>query len=1094
MRYYFSQREEVVPLPNLSGLQKESYIWFLREGISDILNEISPIQDYTGRGWELSFSTPRIDKPTLTLDEAYEKGQTYQSPWYIKAKLTSAAEGKSTDQEVYMGELPALTPNGTFVINGVERVVVSQLTRSEGAFFIGETDSFTGERSAGAKILPKNGAWLEFETAKNGLLTVKIDRKRKLSVTVLLRLFGLHTNEAIQSVFREEENESQHSYIESTLEKDPTSTYEEAVMEIYRKIRPGDPLIYENAKQVVEGMFFNPRRYNLGKAGRFKMNQKLGLDFPNDEQHRILQKEDLIRIIKRIIQLNRGLGEFDDIDHLGNRRVRAVGELVGLQMRYGFLQLERIAKERMSLQPRDKLCLPGLLVSPRPVNARIHSFFASGQLSQFQEQINPLAGLDHLRRLSVVGPGGLTKERASFSVRDAHFSHYGRVCPVRTPEGPNIGLITYLSLYARVNDNGFLETPYQKLEKVTVGGKERVRVTGEVIYLAAYEEEKHYITDTSATIGKDNLIVEERIPLRKEREFLIGPATLADYMDVSSQQMVGVATALIPFVAHDDINRALVGANQQTQAVPLLKPQAPRVGTGLEEDIAKSSGVMVLAKEPGIVDFVDARKVVVETKDGKRDKYELQKFVMSNQESCIHQRPIVKIGQHVKKGSVLADGPATDQGELALGTNLKIAYMFWEGFGFEDALIISERVVKDDLLSSIHISKHTVQVLETKLGPEEITRDIPNVSEESLRNLDEQGVVYIGAQIRSGDILVGKIAPKGETEVSAEERLLRAIFGEKAREVRDNSLRMPHGEYGTVINVRILDKEDNENLPSGVLKEISIFVAQVRKITVGDKLAGRHGNKGVISKVLPVEDMPHLPDGSAVDFILSPASVVSRMNVGQLLETHLGWAGEKLSKRYAIPPFEKFKPELLVEELKKAGLPVSGKTPMIDGRTGELFNQEVVVGQAYILKLQHMAEDKSHARSIGPYGLITQQPLGGKAQFGGQRFGEMEVWALEAYGAAHMLQEMLTIKSDDLVGRTRAYQAIVQGEEIPEATIPESFKLLIRELNGLGLKVDTISDPKKEIRTETAADVTDSNPASAPAAAVETKEKEIAGV
>lgn len=1060
MRYSFSNREEILPLPNLTDIQKNSYQWLSREGIAEILREVSPIQDYTGRGWELDFSRPRIEEPAFSVQASIEKGLTYQAPLYVRAKLSEKDSGKFSEQEVFMGELPLITENGTFIINGVERVVVSQLTRSEGVFFVGESDPVTGGTLAGAKILPKNGAWLEFETARTGLLTVRIDRKRKLAVTTLLRLFKFADDSEIRRVFTDCDTDPEHSFIEETLKKDTAHSYDEAILEVYRRLRPGDPLILENAKQLVEAVFFNPRRYSLGRVGRFKVNQRLGLTFPNTENYQILQKEDLVEIIRTLIELNRGVGDFDDIDHLGNRRVRSVGELVAQQMRYGFLQLERVIKERMSLQPREKLCQPGVLITPRPVTARIHSFFASGQLSQFQEQVNPLAGLDHLRRLSVVGPGGLTKERASFSVRDAHYTHYGRVCAVRTPEGPNIGLISYLALYARINGYGFLETPYRRLEKIVAHGQEKVRATREIIYLAAYDDEKQVIMDASVQLDRNGFVVEERVPLRKGYEFFIGSASVAAYMDLLPRQMVGASAALIPFLAHDDITRALIGTNQQAQAVPLLRPQAPIVGTGLEKAVADNSGVTVLAKETGEVGFVDAEKIVVKNKSGKKDTYRLNKFVMSNQETCYDQHPVVSAGQKVKKGDLLSDGPATDHGELALGANLRIAYMFWEGFGYEDALIISERLVRNDVLSSIHIAKHTVQVLETKLGPEEITRDIPNVSEESLRNLDGEGLVYVGAQVKSGDILAGKIAPKGETELSAEERLLRAIFGEKAREIRDNSLRMPHGEYGTVIGIKILDKEKKDELPAGVLKEISVFIAQIRKITVGDKLAGRHGNKGVISKIVPVEDMPHLPDGTPIDFILSPASVVSRMNIGQLLECHLGWAGEKLDKAYALPPFEKFSPAFLEEELRKAGLPVSGKTQLIDGRTGEPFDQEIVVGQSYVLKLTHMAEDKAHARSIGPYGLITQQPLGGKAQFGGQRFGEMEVWALEAYSAAHVLQEMLTIKSDDLIGRTRAYQAIVQGEPIPEATIPESFKLLVRELNGLNLKVETISGVK----------------------------------
>ena len=1067
MRFRFGKEDNFkeFPLPNLSAIQHDSFKWLLEYGINEVLDEINPIQDYTGRGWSLTFLKPRVEQPGVTTTEALIKGLTYQAPWYLMARLTDVNTGKYKEEEVYMGELPLITPSGAFVINGIERCVVNQLVRSEGVFFISEPDPVTGIPLCTAKILPKNGAWLEFETARNGLITVKIDRKRKLAVTTLLRIFGFNSDNEMQEVFAKAENGGRVSYIETTLEKDPAHSYDEAILEIYKRVRPGDPLIIENARQVVEAMFGNSRRYSLGRTGRFKVNRRLRRDYKGDGGPLTLEKEDLRRVVETMIELNNGVGNFDDIDHLGNRRVRSVGELIVQQMRYGFLQLERVVRERISLQPREELCSPAILISPRPVTARVHSFFASGQLSQFQEQVNPISGLDHLRRLSVVGPGGLTRERASFSVRDAHYSHYGRICAVRTPEGPNIGLITYLALYACINKYGFLETPYRKLEKVHANGQEKVKASEDVVYLAAYDEENVVIADASTPLDKDGFFFYDRVPLRRSGEFYVGQASTATYMDVIPRQIVGVSASLIPFLANDDVNRALVGANQQTQAVPLLKPRAPMVGTGLESDLARNSFLSTYAEESGEVVFADAGKIVIRNGEThKEDVYPLKKFMMSNQETCYNQKVRVDVGNVVKRGTLLADGPSTEKGELALGTNLKIAYMFWEGYGYEDAIVISERLVREDILSSIQISKHTVQVLETKLGPEEITRDIPNVSEESLRNLDESGIVYIGAHVKAGDILVGKIAPKGETELSAEERLLRAIFGEKSREVRDNSLRMPHGESGTVISIEILDKKDNDELPAGVIREINVFVAQVRKIVVGDKLAGRHGNKGVISRIVPVEDMPMLPDGTHIDIVISPASVVSRMNIGQLMETHLGWCAERLDKKYAIPPFVKFTQEILQDELAKAGLPTSGKTKLIDGRTGNYFDQDIVVGNAYILKLMHMVEDKMHARSTGPYGLITQQPLGGKAQFGGQRFGEMEVWALEAYGAAHVLQEMLTIKSDDLVGRTRAYQAIIQDEEIPEATIPESFKLLVRELNGLSLKVEAYDGKASEIK------------------------------
>lgn len=1059
MRYRLADPQKnltEIPFPNLTAVQHDSFNYLISQGLEELLEEINPIQDYTGRGWELTFARPRFENPKVSVEQALENGLTYQAGWYLTARLTDVASTKFLEQEVYMGELPMITPAGTFVINGIERVVVNQLTRSEGVFFVPVEDPLATTILAGAKVLPKNGAWLEFETSRSGLISVKIDKKRRLPATTILRLFGLDSDNKIREAFSQLKGGSSSQYIEKTLEKDLAKSYNEAVLEIYRRIRPGDPLILENAKQVVESVFFNPRRYNLGRTGRFKINLRL-YDGGRQSESQILERSDLLRVLEIISRLNEGEESFDDIDHLGNRRLRSVGELVGGQIRFAFLQLERVAKERMSLQPRGQLCNPALLISSRPVTARVHAFFASSQLSQFQEQVNPVSGLDHQRRMSVVGPGGLTKERASFSVRDAHYSHYGRICAVRTPEGPNIGLITYMALYARVNEFGFLETPYRRLEKVVVAGVEKVRVTDKISYLAPYDEDKVYIADSSAPLDDQGFFKEGLVPLRNKGDFFVGQVALATYMDLLPRQIVGISASLIPFLQNDDVNRSLMGSNQQTQAVPLLRPEAPFVGTGLEEEIAANSGVMVLAKDSGTVSYCDGAKIIVKgAPDKKEETYKLKKFWMSNQETCYNQRLLVSPGDRVRKDDVLADGPATDQGEIAIGANLRVAYMFWEGYGYEDAIVISRRLVEEDKLSSIQISRHSVQVLETKLGPEEITRDIPNVSEESLRNLDESGIVYLGAEVRPGDILVGKIAPKGETELSAEERLLRAIFGEKAREVRDNSLKMPHGESGTVINVKVIERVDNGELPAGVIKEIQVYVARIRKIVVGDKLAGRHGNKGVISKILPIEDMPHFPDGTTVDVIISPASVVSRMNIGQLLETRLGWAAEKRNKKYAVEQFIKYDPEIFEKELREAGVPISGKTRLIDGRTGEEFFQEVVFGNAYILKLMHMVEDKMHARSTGPYGLITQQPLGGKAQFGGQRFGEMEVWALEAYGAAHTLQEMLTIKSDDLVGRTKAYQAIIQGEEIPEAAIPESFKLLTRELNGLSLKLEAL--------------------------------------
>jgi len=1059
MRIGFFEEGFKFPLPNLSAIQLDSFSEFLKHGVLDVLEEINDIEDYTGRGWVLSFSSPKFDKASSSIAEAVERGMTYSAPWYVKATLLEKETKKSKTQDIYMGEMPLMTPKGTFIINGIEKVIVNQLTRSEGIYFLPLEYPGNPKLFSSAKLLPKNGAWLEIETSKSGVLTVKIDRKRKVPLTALLRIFGLENDSDIREAFKEAEKGSKFSYIEATLEKDPSSNYNEALLEIYRKVRPGEPLILENAKTLIQTMFFNPRRYSLGKVGRFKFNQKLNLDFAQDNQGRLLHKEDLISIISRMISLNENTGEeYDDIDHLGNRRVRSVGELLQTQIRVGFLQMERNIKERMSLQPRGILCEPSVLISTRPVSAKVHSFFASGQLSQYQDQSNPLTGLDHLRRLSVMGPGGLTKERASFSVRDAHYTHYGKICPVRTPEGPNIGLITYIALYARVNEYGFLETPYRKIIKEKDGS---YKVTSEIEYLASYDEEKFHITDASVKVGNNGLILDKRVPLRKGKDFFIGDVSLASFMDINSQQTVGLAASLIPFISNTDVIRALYGCQQATQAVPLVLPQKPFVGTGMEEIAARNSGAITESAEDGIVEYADAGRIVVKGKE--KIEYKVQKYVQSNMDTCYNQTVVVTTGQKVKAGQVLAEGPAVLDGELAIGANLKVAFMIWYGYNYEDAIVISDRLVKEDVLTSIHIKDHVVQVLETKLGPEEITRDIPNVSEDALRNLDERGIVAIGSEVKSGDILIGKIAPKGETELSAEERLLRAIFGEKSRDVKDNSLVLPHGEYGTVIGITELTKENGDDLPTGVIKEIRVFVAQRRKIVVGDKLTGRQGQKGVIALIAREEDMPFMEDGSRVDIVLHPASLLGRMNIGQLPETHLGWIAEKTNNFYKVPVFTEFGEEHLRKSLKEAGLPEDGKAVLYDGRTGEKFDNRVVVGNLYVLKLHHLAEDKMHARSTGPYSLITQQPLGGKAQFGGQRFGEMEVWATEAYGASHVLQEMLTIKSDDMLGRTLAYRAMIQGEKIPASAIPESFKLLVRELNGLGLNVETVGVKEEEV-------------------------------
>jgi DNA-directed RNA polymerase subunit beta len=945
-----------------------------------------------------------------------------------------------------------MTDSGTFIVNGVERVVVTQLTRSPGIFYTAEVDPATGRNLFRAELRPTRGSWLEFETAKNDLISVRIDRKRRIPVTTFLRTIGYGSTERIKSLFEDTAFNPDHPFIKVTLSKDPAENAEEAFLEIYRKMRPGDPPILENAKALLENLFFNTRRYSLGKVGRYKLNKRLGLSISNDPDHWILSPEDIVAAIKLLIRLNNGEGEADDIDHLGNRRVRAIGELAQNTLRIGLLQMERVVKERMSLSADMAAVTPVTLINARPIVARLNEFFAGSQLSQFMDQINSLSELEHLRRLSVMGPGGLTRERASFSVHDINNSQYGRIDPIKSPEGPNIGLITHLSLTSRINEYGFLETPYQKVVKK--GGS--AKVTDEIVWFMADDEEQYYITHATVSKDKNGYILDKRVPLRHRGSFISGPSSLVDFIDLAPWQMLGASPALIPFLAHDEANRALMGSNMQNQAVPLVRPISPIVGTGMEGPVAENIGRIIRSPVDGKVEFVDASQVVIRGKDKKKYEFPLIKFEKSNQNTCYSQKPLVSTGQTVKRGELIVDGPVTESGELALGQNLLIAYLSWEGYGYEDAIVISERLVRDDSLTSIHIEEYECSVNETKLGPEETTRDIPNVGEESLANLDEEGIVYIGAEVGPNDILVGKITPKGETELTAEERLLRAIFGEKAREVRDTSLRIPHGERGTVVGVQILSKDAGDELEPGATRLIKVKVAQTRKITVGDKLAGRHGNKGVISKVVPVEDMPHLEDGTPVDIIISPLSVISRMNLGQLLETHLGWAASKLDYKAAVPSFGGFKEEDFSGELKKAGLPENGKVPLYDGKTGMPFENPVTVGIGYIMKLVHMVDEKVHARSTGPYSLVTQQPLGGKAQMGGQRLGEMEVWALEAYGAAHTLQEMLTIKSDDVIGRAKAFEAIVKGIDIPESTVPESFKVLVKELNGLGLKVELL--------------------------------------
>jgi len=1061
MHKVLKQSKFTYPLPDLTQTQKDSYKWLFKEGIAEILEEMNPVLDQTGRGWELTFSNPRLDRPELTYKEAQNKGVTYSAPWYltINLKKQGTKEFKQTDQ--YMGDIPLMTPKGIFIINGVEKVVISQLTRSYGILFLDEIEKHTNRTIPRVKILPKYGAWLEMGISKTNVLNVKIDKKRKFPLTTLLRVFGLETDEQIKEAFADVDT-GDVAFIQKTLEKDPTNSYNEAVIDIYRRLRPGEPDILENAQNLIESTLFNPKRYNFGTVGRFKINQSLKLDSKtNTAKH--LTQQDMIAAVKKMIQLLNGIGTYDVVDDLSNRRVKGVGELLQQQMRIGFVQMDRNIRERMSLQPREVLPEISVLVSTRPVSARVQSFFASGQLTQYPEQYNALTTLNLLRRLSVLGPGGLTRERASFSVRDVHHSQYGRICPLHTPEGPSVGLLTYLALYSRLNEYGFLETPYRKLKKTKSG---KVKVTDEIVYLASYDERNVYITDASFETDNKGFIKDERIPLRRGAEFKLGLATEAEYMDVVPNQILGLVAGLMPFVANNDPTRSTMACQQVTQAVPLVKPQGPYVGTGLEGSVADNAMCTVRSDVSGKVSYVDAQKVVVKTPKGDEVEYNLDTFKQSNSDTVIHFKPVVSLGDKITKNQLLAESSNSVNGRLALGTNIKVAYMIWDGLNYDDSIVISERLVRDDVLTSISIKDYKISVQETKLGPEEVTRDIPNVPEHHLRNLDEDGIVTIGSRVESGDILVGAVQPRGEVDLTAEERLLRAIFGEKAKDVKDVSLRVPHGESGVVIGIKDFNRKDKEELPTGVLKEITVYIATFKKIGVGDKLSNRYANKGVVSKIVPIEDMPYTEDGEPIDLIISATSVVGRMNVGQLLETSLGWVAEKQGTTYDIPSFVKFDDKDLEQLLKDSGIPVSGKTPLVDGRTGERYSMPVMIGNQYILKLHHMSESKMHARSTGPYSLITQQPLGGKAQNGGQRLGEMEVWALEAYGSAHTLQEMLTIKSDDIEARKEAYRAILKGEKIPEPTLSESFKLLVRELNGLALSLVPLKNKKKVEKVE----------------------------
>ncbi len=1059
LRKQFVPVRDAMDLPNLIEMQNASYGWFLKKGIQELFNEISPVKDFIGRDLELELGDYYLDEPKFDEVTSRTKNVTFEAPLRVKAKLKNLRTGDFKEQEIYLGDLPCMTPRGTFVINGVERVIVSQLVRSAGAFFTAEV--LRGRRYYGAKIIPNRGAWLELETDAKNVIWVKIDRKRKVAVTALMRAFGIITNEEILSHFADIDTHPINRYIEATLAKDISTNEEEGLREVYKRIRPGDLATADNARQLIHAMFFNFDRYDLGAVGRYKFNLRFGFDTSpavvTPEEKRILSKEDLVAIVREIIRLNITQDEPDDVDHLGNRRVRAVGELIQQRFRVGLARMERIVRDRMSTQDIEALT-PAKLINARPVIGAVREFFMSSQLSQFMDQTNPLAELEHKRRLSAMGPGGLSRERAGFEVRDVHQTHYGRICPIATPEGPNIGLVGHLASYAKINDYGFIETPYRKVAHE----KDRVRVLDEIIYVSAFTEEKSVTCPATVPMDDDGYITVEYVEARKFGNPCLVPVKDITYVDVSTTQIVSIGTALVPFLEHDDATRALMGTNMMRQAVPTIRPQSPIIGTGMERRAALDSGHVVIAEHDGEIVKSDGGQISIMYKENNEaTTYKLTKFLRSNNSTAINQRPIVMPGDKVKKGDVLADGPSVQNGELALGQNMLVSFMSWDGYNYDDAVILSERVVQDDRFTTIHLEHLTIDVRDTKLGPEVVTSDIPNVSEEKLKNLDAEGIIRTGAEVKSGDILVGKITPKGETELSAEEKLLRAIFGEKAREVRDSSLYLEHGRKGKVVDVKIFTREAGDNLSPGVITSIQVTIADLRKLQAGDKVAGRHGNKGVISKVVPVADLPFMADGRTVDVILTPLGVVSRMNLGQILEVHLGLAAQTLGYKVATPVLSGMPQQLIHDELVKAGYNETGQVQLYDGRTGEAFHHQTTVGIMYMLKLNHMVEDKMHQRSIGPYSLITQQPLGGKAQFGGQRFGEMEVWALEAYGAAHMLQEILTIKSDDVPGRAKAYESIIKGDPIVKVNIPESFNVLVRELKGLCLDVELLKNDKK---------------------------------
>jgi DNA-directed RNA polymerase subunit beta len=1075
VRQNWGKTYSVLPQLDLLAIQKTSYELFQEKGIEEIIQEVNPVDDFTGKNWSLTFHEHKIGKPSIDPETALIKGLTFNSPLTVTVTLTNKKTGETHNADVFLGDIPQMTERGTFIINGIERAVVSQLVRSPGVFFTSTPDAITGKTLYSAEIRPVFGSWLEFATTRYGTITVKIDRRRKFLATTFLRALGISENDAIKERFASSEEGEGPSLIANTLAKDETTSETEALIEIFKKMHPGEPVVLDKVREYFTNLFFNNRRYDLGIVGRYKTNKRLkNVPGFTPTQDHVLTLDDITATLSYLMMLDRGQGDVDDIDSLSNRRIRSVGELVAINaFRVGMLRVERSIKERMSLLQADVPITVANLINARPIMASINEFFRTSQLSTILDQTNPLSEIDNLNRLTVMGTGGISRERAAFSIRDINSSQYSKIDPIRSPEGPNIGLVTYMALYSKVNEYGFLEAPYKKVVKQKNGKKEKAIVTDEIVYMSADEERQHYITHAGVSISDKGEILDERVAARHRGDFTEVESHLIDYIDVVPRQVVGTSASLIPFIAHDEANRALMGTHMQCQAVPLVNPQSPTVGTGMEGAIAEVMGRVVRAPFAGKVTYADSDKLVLESGKDKVT-FPIETFERTSQATCYTQRPLVTAGQSVKKGDILIDGPSSENGELALGRNLLIAYASLDGLGYEDAIVISDKLVKENVLSSIHIEKYEATVVETKLGPEETTRDIPNVSEEDLANLDEDGIVVVGSEVEPGDILVGKIAPKGETELTAEERLLRAIFGEQAREVRDTSLRTPHGERGTVISVQILDRKAGDELEPGTMRKIIVEVAQFRHVNAGDKLAGRHGNKGIISRILPVADMPYLEDGTPVDIIISPVSILARMNLGQILEAHLGFAAEKLGIKVGAPAFEKIEEDRMVDLMKKAGLPVNGKSQLYDGRTGEAYENPVVVGIEYIMKLIHMVEDKTHARSTGPYSLVTQQPLGGKAQMGGQRLGEMEVWALEAHRARYILQEMLTIKSDDVVGRAKAFEAIVKGTDIPTPKVPESFKVLIKELQSLGLNVvpqgavvaDEVSEIKEEKESE----------------------------